>query len=162
MIFVTTGTQAPFNRLIKAMDVIAGTLDGERVVAQASGVDFDVHHMEVVDFLAPDDFNSLFSEARLIISHAGMGSIISALTYAKPILVVPRRVSLGEHRNDHQMSTAKKMEKMGYVPVVYETKKLKERIDLILHQIDNTSAHQLNGLASESLIHSLKEFILKK
>ena len=36
-----------------------------------------------------------------------MGSILTALQYRKPIIIMPRRAALGEHRNDHQLATAK-------------------------------------------------------
>jgi UDP-N-acetylglucosamine transferase subunit ALG13 len=38
-----------------------------------------------------------------------MGTIISALTIAKPIVIVPRQVKYHEHRNDHQMATAEQL-----------------------------------------------------
>ena len=54
------------------------------------------------------EFDELFEQASLIISHAGMGSILTALSSAKPVLIMPRRADLNEHRNDHQLATAKK------------------------------------------------------
>ena len=162
MIFVTTGTQAPFNRLVKAIDSIAKSLNHE-VVVQASGVDFDVQNIKVVDFLAPKDFEVLFNDAEIIISHAGMGSIISALTIAKPIIVVPRRAALGEHRNDHQMATAKRMEALGYVPVVYELEnELLAAVQALLGTSVGSTVKKVGNFASKELVDSLEQYILRK
>src|SRR5690349_1997526 len=109
MIFVTTGTQAPFNRLIRAMEEIAGELLDEEVIAQAFGVDFIARNMKIVEFLTPEEYKGIFNNARLIISHAGMGTIISALKERKKIIIVPRIAAFGEHRNEHQMATANKI-----------------------------------------------------
>ncbi|MDE6268123.1 MAG: glycosyl transferase family 28 [Muribaculaceae bacterium] len=122
MIFVTIGTQAPFDRLIKELDDIAAD-SAERFVAQvAHGGTYTPRHMETVDFLPAEKFQHYFDMARVIVSHAGMGTIISALSSRKPIIVVPRLAELGEHRNNHQVDSAKAMKETGmvYAPDTFE------------------------------------------
>lgn len=160
MIFVTTGTQAPFNRLILAMDEIAESL-GEEVIAQASGVDFPVKNLKIVEFLNPTEYKKIFKESKLVISHAGMGTIISALKDKKPILIVPRVAALGEHRNEHQFATAKKIEELGYMPVVYDMYDLKDKVISLMDDADHYVMHAMGELASVSLIQSLNDFIKK-
>lgn len=161
MIFVTTGTQAPFNRLIRAMEEIAGEIDGEEVVAQAFGVDFQVRNMKVVEFLTPDEYKQIFSRSRLIISHAGMGTIISALKEHKRIIIVPRIASLGEHRNEHQMATANKIAQLNYMPVIYDLGNLRELVLRSKRSDEGVfSIPELGETASESLISSIQEFII--
>ena len=46
------------------------------------------------------------SALQVVIAHDEMGSIITALEMGKPIVVMPRRAELGEHRNDHQVAAA--------------------------------------------------------
>ena len=77
-------------------------------------------------FLAPDEFDKLCHDARLIVAHAGMGTIISAMTKGKPIIVFPRIAALGEHRNEHQLATSKKMKELGYAYVANNKEELKE------------------------------------
>ena len=84
-----------------------------------------------------------------------MGTILSALTQQKPIIVVPRLASLGEHRNDHQMATAMRLNELGYVYVAYDKKQLK---DLLLSK-DLTPLKQIGSSASRSLIDSISDFI---
>ena len=107
MIFVTVGTQLPFDRLINAVDTWASRNPDIEIIAQIGPTDIQPINMQYSSFLSPDKADEYFVQASLIVSHAGMGSILTALKYRKPILILPRRASLSEHRNDHQMATAK-------------------------------------------------------
>jgi UDP-N-acetylglucosamine transferase subunit ALG13 len=160
MIFVTTGTQAPFNRLVKVMDALAAELNGEEIIVQASGVNFETKNVKVVGFLHPKEYNRIFNEARLVISHAGMGSIVSALTKGKPIIVIPRKAALGEHRDDHQVDSAKKMEALGYVPVAYDEEQLRTKIINMLMDDSSLSEAKIGEYASGSLVSSIRGFLL--
>lgn len=160
MIFVTIGTQAPFNRLIRAMEEIAAEIRDEEVVAQAFGVDFSVRNMRVVEFMSPDEYDQIFNKSRLVISHAGMGTIISALKDRKHIIIVPRIAALGEHRNEHQLATARKIAELNYMPVVYNVKDLRA---LVLESRSDSpfmfAIPELGDAASSTLISSIYEFI---
>lgn len=104
MIFTCVGTQLSFQRLVQWVDQWAGE-NCEEVIAQV-GPDHDLYsNLKVYDFIKPTQFDELFQSADCIVSHAGMGSIISAIKFSKPIIVVPRIAQLGEHRNEHQTST---------------------------------------------------------
>jgi len=155
MIFVTIGAQEPFDRLIKAMDEIAPMLRTE-VVAQVSRTAYQTKHMKAHEFLTPKEFDSLFSQADLIVSHAGMGTIISALVKGKPILVVPRLARYGETRNDHQLATARMFEQLKYVQVAYDDEQeLKSKLHTLL-QVDLKHMHKIGRYASPELITSIK------
>jgi UDP-N-acetylglucosamine transferase subunit ALG13 len=154
MIFVTIGTQAPFDRFIKIIDEVAPQIN-EEIVAQVYKCGFTPKNIKTVDFLAPDEFNNLFDKADLIISHAGMGTILSALQKHKPIIIFPRIAALGEHRNEHQLATAEKFKELGSVYVAMNEQELKE---LMLRK-DLVPLHEIGAEASESLIQSLEEFI---
>jgi UDP-N-acetylglucosamine transferase subunit ALG13 len=154
MIFVTIGTQAPFDRFIEAMDEIAALID-EPIIAQTFESTYIPKHIQIVSFIPPDEFHTLFSKARVIVSHAGMGSIISALTQEKPIIIFPRLASLGEHRNDHQIVTAMRMNELGYAYVAYDKMQLK---NLIL-QRELKPLRKIGKTASDSLIESILSFI---
>lgn len=109
MIFVTVGTQLPFDRLIRAIDGLAPKI-GRRVFAQTSESSFQPAHIEWRPFIRPTEVDSFFREADVIVAHAGIGTILTAQKYGKPLIVMPRRAALGEHRNDHQLATAKGLE----------------------------------------------------
>jgi len=129
MIFATVGTQLPFDRMIRAIDEWSALSGRSDILAQIGVSDFRPRHIQWVQSLRPAEFDRRFSEADLIISHAGMGTIITALELGKPIIVVPRRADLGEHRNDHQLATAKRFADMGLVSVAFQESELGKRID---------------------------------
>lgn len=125
MIFVTVGTQLPFDRLISAVDSWAVHHPEATVYAQIGpGCKSVPRHIEHAEFLSPEHADQLFRQANVIVSHAGMGSILTALKYRKPILVMPRRADLGEHRNDHQLATAKYLGNSPGVTVVWDEEQL--------------------------------------
>lgn len=156
MIFVTIGTQLPFDRLIKIIDDIAPRLN-EEIIAQVYKCGFKPKNIKTVDFIAPDEFNNIFDKARLIISHAGMGTILSALQKDKPIIIFPRIAALGEHRNEHQLATAKKFKDLGSVNVAMNEEELKA----MLLNGEQTTLQHIGNCASPSLIKSVMEFIDK-
>jgi UDP-N-acetylglucosamine transferase subunit ALG13 len=112
VIFVTVGTQLPFNRLIDAVEAYAATNPQEEIVAQTGegAADGRWPHLTLVQRLTPEGFAEQVKNARLIVAHAGIGTILSAKQYRRPVVLVPRRHDLGEHRNDHQMATARQMD----------------------------------------------------
>ncbi|BAV09124.1 glycosyltransferase family 28 protein [Filimonas lacunae] len=155
---MTIGTQEPFDRLIKAVDDMAGVIKEHEVVAQVAHTRHVVKHMTCYPFLDPVGFNQYFNKASLIIAHAGMGTIISALEKGKPIIVLPRQLQYKEHRSNHQMATAKYMEELKYIHVVYDEALLAEKVDYVLHQ-NLKPLHTIGAVASEQLLSELNAFI---
>ena len=157
MIFITVGTQLPFDRLIQSLDDYFTGLD-DAVFAQVGPSDIKLKNIPFADFVSPSKADELFQEASLIIAHAGMGSILTALKYKKPILVVPRKASLGEHRNEHQMATAEWVKKLPGVIVADDEKVavefLKKRSELI-------NGHSIPEFAEERLLQFVTDYIQK-
>jgi UDP-N-acetylglucosamine transferase subunit ALG13 len=107
VIFVTVGTQLPFHRLIGAMDAWAGANPQAEVFAQVGPTTQPPRHMPFAAFLSPQEADERLRSATLIVAHAGMGTVLTALEAGRPLIIVPRRASLGEHRNEHQLATAR-------------------------------------------------------
>jgi beta-1,4-N-acetylglucosaminyltransferase len=130
MIFLTVGTQFPFDRLVQAVDRIfeKGLID-EEIFAQIGKSSYSPRNFEGVACLEKKVFDKRFMEASGIISHAGMGTITMALDNRKPLLVVPRSTKYGEVVNNHQITIARKLEELGYILVAYGEKDLQEKID---------------------------------
>ncbi|MEM9969488.1 MAG: glycosyltransferase [Pseudomonadota bacterium] len=127
MIFVTIGTVFPFDRLIAAMDAYVGET-GVPCVAQIGKGTYSPRHMDWHESLPGDAYKRSIREADVIVSHAGMGSIITALQAATPIVVLPRRFEAGEHTTDHQMATARWLEDKPGVFVAWDETALADRI----------------------------------
>lgn len=106
MIFVTVGTQLPFERLVRSVDAWAGAHPSAEVFAQIGKSGTAPLHMKWTRHLDPHAFRARFEAAGLVVSHAGIGNVLLALELEKPLIVMPRRLDLREHRNDHQMATA--------------------------------------------------------
>jgi UDP-N-acetylglucosamine transferase subunit ALG13 len=122
MIFLTVGTQFPFDRLVKAVDQAAG-MNGfdEKIVAQIGDSSYCPKNFKAVPSVEKALFDQYLTEAGGVISHAGMGTITMALEHRKPLLVMPRVKKYGEVVNDHQLAIARKFEQLGYLLVAYGT-----------------------------------------
>ena len=127
MILVTVGMQLAFDRLIKAVDDIAPEL-GMPVVAQTGKGVYKARNIRTIESIAPTDFDGLIRETRLIVAHAGIGTVLTAQKFSKPILLFPRRAALGEHRNDHQLATVAQLKGRPGVIVVEKESELREGI----------------------------------
>ena len=129
MIFLTIGTLHPFDRLVKTVDSLAGSgrID-EPVIGQIGFGDYQPQNMQSFQVLEKKEFDGYMEKASLIISHAGMGSIITAITLQKPMIVMPRLEKYKEHVNDHQLDTARKFEELGIVLVAETEDELVEKI----------------------------------
>lgn len=109
MILATVGTQLPFPRLIDTLERLARR-HGLHIVAQTCADPVAGRTIEQHRLIPPERFAALASQARLIVGHAGIGTIFTGTRAAKPIIVIPRRAALGEHRSDHQLATAAALE----------------------------------------------------
>ena len=156
MIFVTVGTQGRFDRLIQAVDEWAGGSGRTDIFAQIGPSDFRPKHIPTKQFIDPAEFRYHVDLANLVIAHAGMGSIITALELGKPIVVMPRLASLGEHRNDHQVATAKRFAEQGRIMVAFNEKELVDKLDQLRSFGD---AAPLDAKASPHLVATIRAFI---
>lgn len=107
-LFVTSGTQLPFPRMLNVVDTLCDKMENINLIVQSTNECQKYKNFNVNSFLSPIDYLSNLKKADVIISHAGMGSIISAFEENKTIAIMGRKFKLGEHRNDHQASTIKK------------------------------------------------------
>jgi UDP-N-acetylglucosamine transferase subunit ALG13 len=111
LIFVTAGTQLPFPRLL-AMVAEVTQASEDTVFAQTAAPEYS-GPLPGAPFLERAEFEECCRRAHIIIGHAGTGTIFAARRFGKPLVVVPRRFHLGEHRNDHQTATAHELERAG-------------------------------------------------
>lgn len=155
MIFVTVGTQLPFDRLVETVDKWVG-MTGSEVFAQTGSTFYKPLNLKYSDFLNPSEVEEIFKKATLVVSHAGIGSILSALKYRKPIIIMPRRASLNEHRNEHQLATAKWLNNKSGIHVAWDETELAQ---LLTKSESLNSSSGMSDLASQELIENLKNFI---
>ena len=165
MIFVTVGHELGFDRLIEAVDIWASQNPDHHVfaqVAELSDTSYRPKNFEYSEFLSPNEFESYFEKADVIVSHAGMGTIITALTKGKPIVVMPRRGHLKETRNDHQVATVKRFSiKKGLYPADDETR-LSEALQVALAERKDLVVGKAAMFAETSLLETIRSFIEEK
>lgn len=160
MIFVTIGSAVEgieFTRLIKKMDEIAGKLD-EEVVMQIGTVPYEPKNAKYFRYTSYQGNLSYFQKASLVVGHGGTGTILNALKFQVPIVVVPRRHLYGEHVDDHQVELAQRLVGNELVEVVYELEELESAIKEMLERrekLDKGKAYPERN----ALIKTIKDFV---
>lgn len=156
MIYVTVGTQLAFDRLIEAVDEWAQQRPQQDIFAQIGPAKYFPKHFPYADFLTPAASNEKIEAADFVIAHAGMGSILTALKFQKPLIIMPREASLGEHRNDHQLATANWVKSISGIFVVWSVEELKQ----VLNDSDSLMAGTTIGpYAEQRLLDFIGDFI---
>ena len=122
MILVTLGTnEQPFDRLVRAA---AQLRLGDPLLVQY-GASREPHGPgEWLEFMPFEQLADAMRRASVVVSHAGVGSIMLARRCGKRPVVVPRRRSLGEAVDDHQLHLARRLERLDVVTVVEDTSEL--------------------------------------
>jgi UDP-N-acetylglucosamine transferase subunit ALG13 len=156
MIFITVGTDQPFDRMLKVVDAWAADCGRTDLFAQIGVGGWEPKSIPFSHVLSPVEFKQRFMAASVIVGHAGMGTILSALHYGKPILVMPKKASLKEQRNEHQLATARRMMKMGNVAVAFDESELREKLD---HLADLVPKEKISSTASGPLVEEIRRFV---
>jgi UDP-N-acetylglucosamine transferase subunit ALG13 len=129
VIFITVGSAFPFDRLIQSMDMWANENGrGDECVAQIGRGRYQPAHMEWHETLGHAHFSETMQKAKLVVAHAGMGSVITAMRHTTPIVLMPRRFEAGEHTTDHQMATARWLEGKPGVFIAWDESDLASQI----------------------------------
>ncbi|WP_158967160.1 glycosyltransferase [Paraglaciecola sp. L3A3] len=123
-LFVTTGTQFPFDRLLELVEEWASHNVSTKIIAQTCASQINFKHIEAYEFLSPQKYKEVITNTKVIIGHAGMGTIITAHENSLPVIIMPRRLAFEEHRNDHQMATVAKFKNTKGVYVADDERSL--------------------------------------
>ena len=117
MILVVLGTQdKQFTRLLDdvSREIELGHIKDE-VIVQAGQTKYSSDKMQIMDLLSAPEFDKLMDKADLIITHGGVGTILSAIKKGKKIIATPRLAKYKEHHNDHQKQIIEEFKRMGYI-----------------------------------------------
>ena len=158
MILVLLGTQNnSFYRLLEEIErnIKDGTIK-EEVIVQAGYTKFESDRMKVIDFMSKEQLEQFQDEADLIITHGGVGSIISSIEKGKKVIAVPRMHEYGEHVNNHQKEIVKDFNDKGYIIGVEKVEDLKQAI--IKSKDFEPKKYQHNN---EKMLKIIEEFIDK-
>lgn len=136
------------------MDRIASTLN-EKVVAQIGEQSEKLLNMETVGELTPEEFEKIMSSARLVVAHVGGGTILTAQKLKKPLVVFPRQAKLSEHRNDHQIDTARNLDSLEGIYVAWTETELEEYVQ----RKELLPTGSSKSVERTQLVDRLKQFI---
>ena len=135
MILVMLGTQNnSFHRLLEEVDKLLneGKIK-EEVIIQAGYTKYQPQNekMKVLDFVPKEELEKLQEKASFIITHGGVGSIITSLEKGKKVIAVPRIHEYGEHVNNHQKEIVEKFNKNGNIIGIKSVEELEQALEKI-------------------------------
>jgi len=147
MILVATGTHLQqFNRLIEAVDNLVGdNAINEKVVIQVGYSNYIPKNAKWFRFTGYADMVKLIKGSSIVITHAGIGSVLLSVRLNKKTIVVPRLKKFGEHTNNHQLEIVKELAKQRKIIPVYDISKL-------YAAIKNTKSFKPNKFEKSSVI----------
>ena len=133
MIFVTLGTNdESFERLLKTIDkAIDNKVIKDKVIVQAGCTKYESKNMEIFSLIPKEKFEELVEQCDFLITHGGVGSILTGLNKNKKVIAVPRLAKFKEHGNDHQLQIVENFGKMGYIIPVNKMEDLEDAIKSI-------------------------------
>jgi UDP-N-acetylglucosamine transferase subunit ALG13 len=156
LIFVSVGTQLPFDRLVRTVDEWALSVGRSDVVAQVGRSSYVPKCIKAHQFLDAGEFGRIQQSAALLVAHCGIGSMLSALELGQPVIMMPRLHSRGEHRNDHQLATAKQVRHIPGVHIAED----EHELATLLHRSDELmSASPISPSAPASFTTALKALL---
>mgnify|MGYP004626939707 FL=1 len=127
MILVTLGTQdKKFYRILDAIqkEIDSGNIKDRVVVQAGCSSDYKSKDMEIFDLISVKKFDSLIKECDLLITHGGVGSIITGLRNNKKVIAIARLKKYKEHTNDHQLQIIDNFSKAKYILALDDEKQL--------------------------------------
>lgn len=130
MILVLLGTQNnSFHRLLEEIEknIEDGTIK-EEVIVQAGYTKFKSKKMKIFGLIPREELENLQQQADLIITHGGVGSIITSIRKGKKVIAVPRLHEYGEHVNNHQIEIVDNFNSQGYIIGINKVEDLKQAI----------------------------------
>ena len=118
MIFVSVGTnEARFDRLLRAVAELP--LDEELVVQHGHSARDRARRTPSSSTSSPSRrWSTTIRRARVVVTHAGVGSVMVSLANGKCPVVVPRRKAFGEAVDDHQLQLGRRFAAAGLVTLV--------------------------------------------
>jgi UDP-N-acetylglucosamine transferase subunit ALG13 len=133
-LFVTVGNPLqPFDRMLRAVDAALmrhpGAFDG---TCQHGTSTVRPHGLRAVASLPREAFEAEMMRADVVVMHAGVGSVHTALRQGHTPIVFARRKARGEHVDDHQEQLLAKFSRDGLALAADGEDALASRLDAFL------------------------------
>ena len=118
-----------FDRLVQVLDEL--DTQEERIV-QFGYSTYKPAHCQAYQFLPFEEVRKYMTEASVVITHAGTGSVMFALSLGKRPIVAPRYQKYGEHVDDHQLELVASLEGDGLIVPYFDGDRLEDRVQEVL------------------------------
>jgi UDP-N-acetylglucosamine transferase subunit ALG13 len=135
-IFATVGTDHHrFDRMVEWVDrwLEVRAFRGATGLVQ-TGTSATPRCARSVEYLGYDQMEATIRQATAVVSHGGPGSIMLCASLGKRAIVVPRRESLGEHVDDHQLVFSRRLAAEGRIELAETADSLGELLDRALER----------------------------
>jgi UDP-N-acetylglucosamine transferase subunit ALG13 len=142
-----------FTRLVEEMDRIAEQID-EEVVMQIGSTSYRPRKARWFAFATQDEMEKLCEQARIVVSHAGAGSVLTALSHKRPLVVMPRLRKHGEAIDDHQIELAEALSEAGVLLVAHNA-------GLLSAKLEAAASITLPVPSRSRLIETLRQEVVK-
>ena len=159
MILVMLGTQKnSFHRLLQEIQkCIDKGIINDKVIVQAGSTKFESKDMEIFNLMSNTKLKKLVKEADLVITHGGVGSIVTALKEGKKVIAVPRYHEYGEHVNDHQLQIVQTFDGQGFIKGAVTVKDLPK----LLKKIEKFTPKEFVS-NTDNIVNMIESFIDSK
>ena len=118
LILITLGTQdKQFYRLLEAVQrqIDNKKIKDEVIVQAGCSSDFKSNDMKIFDLIPMDEFDDLIKKCDILITHGGVGTIITGLKNNKKVIAAARLEKYKEHVNDHQLQIIENFSNAKYI-----------------------------------------------
>ena len=125
------------NRLMKQVEALAAERPDERIVVQYGNCTYIPKNCETYQFMDRPQFEQCVGDCDILITHGGVGTIMSGIRAEKPVVVVPRLRQYGEHVDDHQIEAAHALKEHKCLVICMN-------IEFLSYIVENISQYQFN------------------
>lgn len=162
MILVLLGTQNnSFHRLLEKIDELREKkIIDEKVLVQAGYTKYESKNMRIFDLIPQEELDRYQEQADLIITHGGVGSIISSIKKGKKVIAVPRLHKYQEHVNDHQKQIVESFDKKGYIIGINRVEELEKAI-IAMQNFVPVKYEENKEKSHSKILKIIEEFIEK-
>jgi UDP-N-acetylglucosamine transferase subunit ALG13 len=98
---------------------------------------YTTNKMKILNPMPKEELEKYIQQSNYVITHGGVGSIMTALKCQKRVIAVPRLKKYEEHVNNHQLQIIEWYTKKGYILGIKDVSELKEAINKIEKFVPN-------------------------
>lgn len=138
LMFVTVGATLGFERMIETVAQLKRTgAIPERIVFQTGSGPFPTGlggDVEMVREMPFDAVQALLQRARIVVTHGGTGSLITALRAGCNVVAMPREFARREHYDDHQSEITEAFEARGLILAAHNETEMAAALQTARHR----------------------------